>query len=73
MTKELLLKAIGKFLSGLVIIALLLFIPAGTIRYYYGWIFIIIFFVPMFAAGIVLMFRNPALFEKRLNAKEEQK
>ena len=73
MTKELLLKAIGKFFSGLVIIALLLFIPAGTIRYYYGWLFIIILFVPMLAAGIVLMFRNPALFEKRLNAKEEQK
>lgn len=72
MTKELLLKAAGKFFAGLVIISLLLFIPAGTIKFYYGWLFIIILFVPMLAAGIVLIFKNPALLEKRLNAKEEE-
>lgn len=72
MTKELLLKAAGKFFAGLVIISLLLFIPAGTIKFYYGWLFIIILFVPMLAAGIVLMFKNPTLLEKRLNAKEEE-
>ena len=70
MTKELLLKAAGKFFAGLVIISLLLFIPAGTIKFYYGWLFIL--FVPMLAAGIVLMFKNPTLLEKRLNAKEEE-
>ncbi len=72
MIKELLLKAAGKFFAGLVIISLLLFIPAGTIKFYYGWLFIIILFVPMLAAGIVLLFKNPTLLEKRLNAKEEE-
>ena len=31
-----------------------------------------VLFVPMFFAGIVMMFKNPKLLEKRLNAKEEQ-
>ena len=69
---RILLKAAGKLLAGLVIIALLLFPAAGTIKFYNGWLFIIILFVPMIIAGVVLVFKNPSLLEKRLNAKEEQ-
>ena len=72
MTKQLLIQAIVKFICGLIAIAALLFIPAGTIRYTYGWIFIALLFIPMFIAGIVMMFKNPDLLKKRLNAKEEQ-
>lgn len=72
MTKQLFFQAIGKYFSGLIVIGALLFIPAGTIRYTYGWIFIALLFVPMFVAGIVLMYKNPDLLKKRLNAKEEQ-
>ncbi|MBR4766413.1 MAG: isoprenylcysteine carboxylmethyltransferase family protein [Clostridia bacterium] len=72
MTKKLLLKACGKLFAGLVIIALLLFLPAGTIGFYNGWMFIVILFVPMIVAGVVLMKKNPALLEKRLNAKEKE-
>ncbi len=73
MTKKLFIQAIGKFLFGLILVGALLFIPAGTIRYPNGWIFIIVLFVPMFAAGLVMMFKNPELLKKRLNAKEEEK
>ena len=59
-------------LSGAIIIALLLFIPAGSIKYSSAWLFLGILFVPMIIAGIVLMIKNPSLLEKRLNAKEEQ-
>lgn len=72
MTKKLFLQAIIKFLLGLVLIAALLFISAGTIRFRNGWLFMGILFIPMFFAGIVMMCRNPELLRKRLNAKEGQ-
>jgi protein-S-isoprenylcysteine O-methyltransferase Ste14 len=57
---------------GLVLIGLLIFLPAGTINFVNGWIFMGLLFVPMFIAGIVMMFKNPYLLEKRLDAKEKQ-
>lgn len=62
-----------KFFAGLVLFGLLLFVPAGTIRYPNGWLLVTVLFVPMFIAGIVMMFKNPELLKKRLNAKEEEK
>ena len=72
MTRELFLQAITKFFAGLFLIAALLFIPAGTLRYPNGWLLIVLLFVPMFCAGIVMLFKNPELLRKRLNAREEQ-
>lgn len=73
MNKKLFLQAIVKYLAGLVIFGLLLFLPAGTFKYPNGWLMITVLFVPMFIAGIVMMFKNPELLKKRLNAKEEEK
>ncbi len=73
MTGKLFLQAIIKFVSGIVIMALLLFLPAGTLGYWNGWLLLGILFIPMFIAGIILMINNPGLLEKRLDAKEEQK
>ncbi|MGI6506542.1 MAG: methyltransferase family protein [Clostridia bacterium] len=53
--------------------ALLLFLPAGTLRFWNGWLFIGILFLPISITGIVMMIRNPELLKKRLNAKEKQK
>ena len=72
MTKKLFIQAIIKFTFGLVLVALLLFLPAGTLYYWNGWLFIGILFIPMFFAGIVMMLKNPALLKKRLNAKENE-
>ena len=72
MTKKLFFQAIVKFLFGLILFALLLFVPAGTISFWNGWILIVVLFVPMFVAGIVMMIKNPKLLEKRLNAKEKE-
>lgn len=72
MTKGLFLQAIIKFVLGMVLIAALLFIPAGTVRFRNGWLFMGILFIPMFFAGIVMMCKNPELLRKRLNAKEGQ-
>ncbi len=72
MTKKLFFQAIIKFILGVVLVGLLVFLPAGTISFINGWIFMGILFVPMFVAGIVMMFKNPYLLEKRLNAKEKE-
>ena len=73
MTKKLFVSAISKFLLGAVLVGVFVFLPAGTLSYFQGWLFIGILFVPMFAAGIVMMFKNPTLLQKRLKAKEKEK
>ena len=72
MTKSLFVKALVKFFAGVILVGLLVFLPAGTLTFYNGWLFMGILFVPMFIAGIVMMFKNPQLLEKRLNAKEKE-
>lgn len=72
MNKELLAQALVKFFSGLLLTGLLLFLPAGTFAYPQAWLLIGILFVPMFLAGIVMLFKSPDLLRSRLNAKEEQ-
>ena len=69
---KLFIQACGKFFSGLLLAGLLLFVPAGTIHYRNAWLLIGILFVPMFFAGIVMLFRSPDLLRKRLNAKETE-
>ena len=73
MTIKLFIQAITKFVLGVVLVGLLIFLPAGTFLFSNGWIFMGILFVPMFLAGIVMMFKNPELLRKRLKAKEKQK
>lgn len=73
MTTKLFIEAVTKFVLGFVLIGLLIFLPAGTFSFSYGWLFMGILFVPMFLAGIVMMFKNPELLQKRFNAKEKQK
>lgn len=72
MKKTLFIQALTKFLVGLLLVGLLLFLPAGTFGYWQAWLFIGILFVPMFIAGIWLMWKQPELLRKRLSAKEEQ-
>lgn len=72
MKKELLKEAITKIVVGIILIGLLLFIPAGTLSWLYGWIFMGVLFVPMLIAGIVMYFKAPDLLESRLRAKETQ-
>ena len=73
MDAKLFSQALIKFVFGLVIVSLLLFIPAGSINYYNGWLFIALLFIPMLIAGIIMFLKSPELLKKRLNAKEEEK
>lgn len=73
MDGKLFISAIVKYLLGVIIIGLLVFIPAGTINYFNGWLFMGVLFIPMLLAGIVMMIKNPELLKSRLDAKEKQK
>ena len=73
MKKNLFLEAILKFLLGVVLVGLFVFLPAGTFRFFGGWLFMGILFVPMFGAGLVMLAKNPNLLQSRLKAKESQR
>ena len=72
MNIRLFFQAIIKFTIGAILIGLLLFVPANTINYWNGWLFMGLLFIPMFIAGIVMMIKSPDLLKKRLNAKEKE-
>lgn len=73
MQKKLFVSALLKFLLGVVLIGVLVFLPAGTLAFWKGWLFMAVLFVPMFGAGIVMLVKNPKLLQSRLDAKEKQK
>ncbi|MBQ6835653.1 MAG: isoprenylcysteine carboxylmethyltransferase family protein [Clostridia bacterium] len=72
MTLKLFFEAIIKFALGVILVGAFIFLPAGTMDFYNGWLFMAVLFVPMFLAGIVMMVKNPALLRSRLDAKEKQ-
>ena len=72
MNIKLFFEAIIKFILGILIIGLLLFIPAGTINYWNAWLFTGLLFIPMFIAGLIMMIKSPELLKKRLNIKEKE-
>lgn len=69
---KLLAEALTKFACGLLMVGLLIFVPAGTLAYTYGWLFIALLFIPMLIAGLVMFFKSPDFLAKRLDAKEKQ-
>lgn len=73
MTVKLFTEAIIKFLAGIILVGILIFLPAGSFSFFNGWLLMGILFIPMFFAGLIMMFKNPDLLKSRLNAKEKQK
>lgn len=69
---KLLANALMKFTCGLVLVGLLIFLPAGTIHFPYGWLLMGLLFAPMLIAGFVMFFKSPDFLRKRLDAKEKQ-
>lgn len=69
---KLLAEALTKFTCGLVLVGALLFLPAGSLDYGYGWLLLGVLFGPMLVAGFVMLFRSPDFLAKRLDAKEKQ-
>lgn len=69
---KLVVEALTKFSCGLLMVGLLIFLPAGTLSYTYGWLLIGLLFGPMLIAGFVMLAKSPDFLKKRLDAKEKQ-
>ena len=69
---KLFLEAVVKFTCGALLVGALIFLPAGTLGYAYGWLLMGLLFVPMFIAGLVMLAKSPDFLKKRLDVKEKQ-
>ena len=72
MTKELFIQAMIKFFLGVLLVGLLIFVPAGTLRFPAGWLLMGVLFVPMFLAGLFLMAKDPDRLRRRLDVREKE-
>jgi len=73
MSAKLFAESLMKYVLGVVLVGTLVFVPAGTLRFQNGWLFMAVLFVPMFLAGLVLLVKKPDLLKKRLDGKEKQR
>lgn len=73
MSARLFIEAICKFLLGVLLVGVLIFLPAGTLYFFGGWLLMGTLFIPMFTAGLVMMVKNPELLKSRLNGKEKMR
>lgn len=65
-------QALTKFLGGVILTGALVFLPAGSLGFWQGWLFMGTLFIPIFIAGVVMLSKSPELLRKRLNAKEKE-
>lgn len=72
MKHNLLIQAAAKYAAGFITIALLLFLPAGTYRYWNAWLYLAVQFIPMLLIGILLFIKAPELLAKRMQAQEKE-
>ena len=72
MNRQLFAQAFGRFAVGVLLVAALLFFPAGSLNYWRAWLLMGVLFIPMFCAGIVMLLRSPELLRKRLNVRERE-
>ncbi|MBR3356538.1 MAG: isoprenylcysteine carboxylmethyltransferase family protein [Solobacterium sp.] len=72
MNSKLLKDGVIRMVSGILLLGILLFVPAGTIAWKEGWLLMGVLFLPMLAAGIVMYLKAPNLLRSRLSAKETQ-
>lgn len=70
---KLIFSALIKYIIGVGAVGALLFLPAWTLNYPHGWLFMGLLFIPMLIMGIVMALRAPGLLEKRLNNKEKER
>ena len=70
---RLLVSAMMKYVFGVALVALMIFLPAGDFVYPNAWLFMALLFVPMLILGVWLYVANPALLASRIKNKEQRK
>jgi len=64
-------QVIRRFGTGLLVIAIVLFALAGTLRFWQGWFFLTFAWGPPFAFAMWSVKHDPALLKRRINVKEK--
>jgi protein-S-isoprenylcysteine O-methyltransferase Ste14 len=57
----------------LFLVGLIIFLPAGSMKFWNGWLFISALFIPMFFVLIYFIIKDPDLLAKRMKTKEKEK
>ncbi|MCM2466223.1 methyltransferase family protein [Methanoculleus oceani] len=63
---------LARFIAGLIVVALLLFVPAGSIHYWEGWLYLGVLFIPIAFVGLYLLKHDPELLERRMKTREQE-
>jgi len=70
---ELIFQAIIKYISALLFVGLLLFVPAGSFKFWNAWVFMGALFIPMIFVMVYLIIKDPELMQKRMKVQEKEK
>jgi protein-S-isoprenylcysteine O-methyltransferase Ste14 len=70
---RLILRGSLTYFFSLLFIGLLIFVPAGSMKFWNGWLFICALFIPMFCILIYLLVKDPDLLARRMKTKEKEK
>jgi len=62
-----------RIVIGMFVIAIVLFLPAGTLKFWQGWAYLAVWFIPGLVFSLHFYKRDPALVERRLDSKEKEK
>jgi protein-S-isoprenylcysteine O-methyltransferase Ste14 len=64
---KLYIRGVRSTILGAIVMAALIFLPAGTLNYWQGWVFLALFFVASCGIGVYLAIYNPVLLERRMS------
>lgn len=70
--KKMLFKVLIRFFLVFIFIGILIFLPAGTLKFFNGWLFVAGLLIPMTFTLIYLLIKDPELLEKRIKIKEKE-
>lgn len=70
--KKLKRKAVFMFILAFAVLAVFLFLPAGSLKYWPGWIFCAVTLIPAFFVSDYFLKKSPDFLERRLKFKEKE-
>jgi len=62
----------SRFLAGIILMGCMLFIPAGTLRFWQAWLYMGLLFLPVAIVAVVLFIKDPELLERRMRTREKE-
>jgi len=62
-----------RLVAAVVVIGLVLFLPAGSLEYWEGWIYCSVIFIPMLFVFFYFLKNDPEFLERRMKMKEKER